>query len=292
VIGQFSWGESIVRFFIDAGIGSLIGLLVGWIAIWAMCLTKDALAETLLTLAAPYVAWLTAESLHVSAVLACVAGGLYMQQNISIAVGPASRLQIRTVWDLAVFLVNAMVFLLLGAQFGTLLAVLRGESLATVVRIGAIIAGVAIGVRLVWVPLVTVLRRFSGNGRDRQRPRWKALALVSWTSMRGVVSLATALALPRTLDDGTPFPYRTEIILITMCVIVLTLVIQGLSLEPIIRAFRFAPEHEHVEEERLARREATRRGAEALDDLAHEDWVDQRDVEVSACRSSRAGAHD
>jgi len=76
VIGQFSWGESIVRFFIDAGIGSLIGLLVGWIAIWAMCLTKDALAETLLTLAAPYVAWLTAETLHVSAVLACVAGGL------------------------------------------------------------------------------------------------------------------------------------------------------------------------------------------------------------------------
>jgi len=280
VIGQFSWGESIVRFFIDAGIGSLIGLLVGWIAIWAMCLTKDALAETLLTLAAPYVAWLTAETLHVSAVLACVAGGLYMQQNISIAVGPASRLQIRTVWDLAVFLVNAMVFLLLGAQFGTLLAVLRGESLGAVVRIGAIIAGVAIGVRLVWVPLVTVVRRFSGNGRDRQPPRWKALALVSWTSMRGVVSLATALALPRTLADGTPFPYRTEIILITMCVIVLTLVIQGLSLEPIIRAFRFAPEHEHVEEERLARREATRRGAEALDDLAHEDWVDQRDVEV------------
>jgi len=133
---------------------------------------------------------------------------------------------------------------------------------------------------LVWVPLVTVVRRFSGNGRDRQPPRWKALALVSWTSMRGVVSLATALALPRTLADGTPFPYRTEIILITMCVIVLTLVIQGLSLEPIIRAFRFAPEHEHVEEERLARREATRRGAEALDDLAHEDWVDQRDVEV------------
>jgi CPA1 family monovalent cation:H+ antiporter len=98
--------------------------------------------------------------------------------------------------------------------------------------------------------------------------------------MRGVVSLATALALPRTLADGTPFPFRTEIILITMCVIILTLVIQGLSLEPIIRVFRFEPERQHHEEERLARREATRRGTEALDDLAHEDWVDQRDVEV------------
>lgn len=280
VLGRFSWGESIVRFFIDAGVGTLVGLLVGWLVIWAMCLTKDALAETLLTLAGPYVAWLAAESLHVSAVLACVAGGLYVQQNISIAVGPASRLQIRTVWDLVVFLLNAMVFLLLGAQFGTLLAVLRGESLVSVFRIGAIIAGVAIVVRLLWVPLVTVLRRTSADRRSGVRPRWKALFLVSWTSMRGVVSLATALALPLTLANGTPFPYRTEIILITMCVIVLTLVVQGLTLEPIIRAFRFEPEREHREEERLARREATRRGAEALDDLAREDWVDPRDVEV------------
>src|SRR4029079_2609846 len=131
---------------------------------------------------------------------------------------------------------------------------------------------------LLWVPLVTLLRRAT---RDRRRteapPRWKALFLVSWTSMRGAVSMATALALPLTLASGARFPFRTEIILITMCVIVLTLVVQGLSLEPVIRAFRFEPEHEHHEEERLARREATRRGAEALEDLARETWVDQRD---------------
>ena len=147
-------------------------------------------------------------------------------------------------------------------------------------RIGAIIAGVAILTRLLWVPLLTALRMLSRQHQHTSRVRRaKGLFLVSWTSMRGVVSLATALALPRTLGNGSPFPYR-KIILITMCVIVLTLVIQGLSLEPIIRAFRFEPEHEPVEEERLARREATRRGAEALDDLAHEDWVDQRDVDV------------
>jgi CPA1 family monovalent cation:H+ antiporter len=280
VLGRFSWGESVVRFFIDAGIGSLVGLLVGWLIIRAMCMTKDALAETLLTLAGPYVAWLTAESLHVSAVLAAVAGGLYVQQNLSIAVGPASRLQIRTVWDLAVFLLNAMVFLLLGAQFGNLLAVLHGESLLAVVRTGSIIAGVAIAARLIWVPLVTLPRISRGAFRKGPRPTWKGLVLVSWTSMRGVVSLATALALPRVLADGKPFPFRTEIILITMCVIIITLVIQGLSLEPLIRAFHFPVERQHHEEERLARREATRRGAEALEDLAHEDWVDQRDVEV------------
>jgi CPA1 family monovalent cation:H+ antiporter len=98
--------------------------------------------------------------------------------------------------------------------------------------------------------------------------------------MRGVVSLATALALPRVVASGQPFPHRTEIILATMCVIVLTLLLQGLSLAPIIRALHFEPEVAHHAEERLARREATRRGAEMLEDLSHEDWVDPRDVEA------------
>ena len=290
VVGQFSWGESIVRFFIDAGVGILIGLLVGWLIVWAVCLTKDALAETLLTLAGPYVAWITAEGVGVSAVLACVAGGLYLQQRLSTAVGPASRLQIRTVWDLLVFVLNAAVFLLLGAQFGTFLAELRGQSFAAVLITGAIIALVAIVVRLLWVPTVVFARMVKAEVRRRPKPRWKPLFLVSWTSMRGVVSLATALALPLALGDGTPFPYRTEIILITMCVIVLTLFVQGLTLEPIIRLFKFEPERQHLDEERLARREATRRGAEALEDLAREDWADPRDVEVLR-REIRERAH-
>src|SRR5262249_57165952 len=103
---------------IDAGIGCLLGLLVGWLIIRAACWTRDPLAETLLTLAGPYVAWLSAESIHVSAVLACVAGGLYVQQKLSIAVGPASRLQIRTVWGLLVFLLDAGVVLPPGGPFG------------------------------------------------------------------------------------------------------------------------------------------------------------------------------
>jgi CPA1 family monovalent cation:H+ antiporter len=281
VTGSFSWGESIVRFFIDAGVGSLVGLLVAWLIIVAIRTTKDALAESLLTLAGPYVAWVAAETLHVSAVLACVAGGVYLQQRLSTAVGPASRLQTRTVWDLVLFLLNALIFLLLGAQVGTLLELVPAGTLGTVLRSGVLITLVAIVVRRVWVPLVSVATRLSGERRRRMPPlRWKPIFLVSWTSMRGVVSLATALALPRVLGDGTPFPYRTEIILTTMCVIVLTLLAQGLSLAPLIRLFRFEPEQTHHEEERLARREATRRGAEALEDLSHEDWVDPRDVQA------------
>ncbi len=281
VTGLFSWGESIVRFFIDAGIGALIGLLVAWLIVRALRLTKDPLAEALLTLAGPYVAWSAAESLHVSAVLACVAGGVYLQQSLSTAVGPASRLQSRTVWELVVFLVNALIFLLLGAQFGSLMGLVPHDELRAVFLDGAIITVVAIVVRIVWVPLITVLPRISADLRRRTpKPNWKSLTLVSWTSMRGVVSLATALALPLTISSGEPFPHRTEIILITMCVIVLTLLVQGLSLSTIVRALHFVPEESIRAEEQLARREATRRGAEALEDLSHEPWVDRRDVEA------------
>ena len=281
VTGVFSWGESIVRFFIDAGVGALIGVFVAWLIIRAAKWTKDALAEALLTIAAPYVAWVAAESLHVSAVLACVAGGVYLRQHLSVAVGPISRLQTRTVWDLLVFLLNAMIFLLLGVQFTTLLRSVPKDSLGSVIFAGVAISAVMIVVRMIWVPVSQLVPRlFNGEMRRAEKPKYKGLFLVSWTSMRGIVSLATALALPTALGDGTPFPYRTEIILITMIVIVMTLVVQGLSLEPIIRWFNFEPEHTHFDEERLARREATRRSAEALEDLSREPWVDQRDVEA------------
>lgn len=281
VTGVFSLGESVVRFFIDAGIGIGIGLLVGWLIIYAACLTKDSLAETLLTLAGPYVAWMTAETLHVSAVLACVAGGLYVRQHLSTAVSPVSRVQARAVWDLLVFLFNALIFLLLGFQFRGLVDAVPAGSLGRVLAIGAVLSVVAMGVRLVWVPVATYLpRRLSADVRRRDPlPSWKGVFLVSWTSMRGIVSLASALALPHVLASGAPFPYRAEIILITMTVIVMTLVLQGLSLAPIIRAFKFEAEHTQHEEERLARRESLRRGAEALDDLSREGWADPRDVE-------------
>jgi CPA1 family monovalent cation:H+ antiporter len=281
VTGTFSWGESIVRFFIDAGIGTLLGLLVAWLIIRLIRWTKDPLAEALLTLAGPYVAWMSAESLHVSSVLACVAGGVYLQQHLSTAVTPASRLQTRTVWDLVVFLLNAVIFLLLGAELGMFVGLVPRGELGPMIRNGAIITVVAIWARLLWVASVTLVPRLSAARRRRDpKPPWKGYILISWTSMRGVVSLATALALPRTLANGAPFPHRTEIILATMCVIVLTLLVQGLTLAPIIRAFHFEPEQTHHAEERLARREATRRGAEALEDLSHEDWVDPRDVEA------------
>ncbi len=281
VTGVFSLGEAIVRFFIDAAVGVLIGLLVGWCVLRIVQWTKDSLAETLLTIAAPYLAWVAAESIHVSAVLACVAGGIYLRQHFSTAVSPMSRLQSRAVWDLIIFIINALVFLILGLQFGTLMSEVPRGTLAGVLWAGVAISVVAIAVRLTWVPIATWLPRWlSADIRRRDPvPRPRAVALVAWTGMRGIVSLASALALPRVLASGDPFPYRSEIILITMCVIMITLVVQGLTLTPLIKAFAFVPELTHHTEERHARREAMRRGAEALEDLSRESWADQAEVE-------------
>lgn len=281
VAGTFSWGESIVRFFVDAGVGVLVGILIAWIVVRALRWSKDPMAETLLTLAAPYVAWLSAESLHASAVLACVAGGLYLRRHFSGAVAPLSRLQNQSIWDLLVFVLNAAIFLLLGVQFRALMKDVSPGTLGSLLRAGVIIGLVAIIVRLIWVPIITVVPR-ALNKRLRQRdpmPPWRAVFLIAWTSMRGIVSMATALALPLAVASGESFPFRSEIIIVTMCVIVLTLIVQGLTLAPLVRWFNFTPEETHDNEARVARLEAARRGAEALEDISREEWVDRRDVE-------------
>src|SRR5262249_32819418 len=158
--------------------------------------------------------------LHVSAVLACVAGGLYLRRYFSSAVAPVSRLQNRSIWDLVVFVLNAAIFILLGVQFRALLADVPREMLASLIRAGFLIGAVAIVVRLVWVPVAGYLPVLLSERirRTEAPPPPKSVALVAWTSMRGIVSLATALALPVTVAGRAPFPYRSEIIVIAMCV--------------------------------------------------------------------------
>jgi CPA1 family monovalent cation:H+ antiporter len=174
-----------------------------------------------------------------------------------------------------------LIFVVLGLEFGVLIDTVPPGTLGMAAKVSVVICLVAMVVRLIWVPLATYLpRALSAEVRRRDPlPEWKPVFLVSWTSMRGIVSLASALALPRVLADGTPWPYRSELLLVTMGVILLTLMLQGLTLGPIIRSFKFTPDDSHHEEERLARREALRRGAEALEDMSREPWVDQRDVE-------------
>jgi CPA1 family monovalent cation:H+ antiporter len=195
-------------------------------------------------------------------------------------VPPATRLQSRAVWELLVFVVNALIFVLLGMQLGDLLKAVPEDRLVSLVAIGGAITGIAVVVRLIWVPIATWLPRvMSAELRRREPvPAAKRLFLVGWTSMRGIVSLASALALPFVITGGRPFPFRAEIVLITMVVILATLILQGLTLGPLIRWMNFAPETAHAEEEAHARREAMRDAMERLDDLADEEWAREEDV--------------
>jgi monovalent cation/hydrogen antiporter len=141
---------------------------------------------------------------------------------------------------------------------------------ASLVVHGAVISAVAIGVRLLWVPLAAVIPRLLSPALRRRDPLppWPTLFVLAWTGMRGVVSLAAALGLPLTTASGAPFPYRDEIVVLTFEVILATLVLQGLSLTPLVRRLRLGGDTRLEEEEALAREHAARAALRRLDELA------------------------
>jgi monovalent cation/hydrogen antiporter len=281
ITGMFSPGELVVRFFVDASVGIMVGLFVGWIIVQAARRSDDPLAETALTLLGPYLAWTAGEYLHVSAVLACVAGGIYVRQHFSSVVAPASRIQSRAVWDLFLFGLNSLVFLLLGAEFGNLLEVVPRATLLSAGLTGLLIAGLVIVVRIVWVPLAAAIPRWLSpklRARDPM-PAPAILFIIAWTGMRGMVSLAAALALPLVTAAGIPTPFREEIVIVTVVVILVTLVFQGLTLIPLFRNLPLPHDPGPELEESHARETARRAALEHLDDLAQETWATKEELE-------------
>ena len=281
VSGAFAVNEIAVVFVLAAAGGITVGLLIGVATRWALRFTTDSLAEIAVTLLAPYAAWIIAERLHASAVLACVAGGLYVRQSFSAAVSPATRIQARAVWDLLVFVLNGLIFILIGLQ----LASIRQAGLATpwptLLALGAIISATAIGTRLLWIPLASWLTRLiSPRVRAREpRPQWRELVIYAWAGPRGIVSLAAALALPLTTATGAPMPFREEIIVMSFAVILSTLVLQGLTLPPLIRALRLDHDPMLEQEEAEARETAIRAALTRLDEVSRAPWARRDQVE-------------
>ncbi|WP_434478811.1 cation:proton antiporter [Gemmatimonas sp.] len=281
VTGVFSLGESIVRFFLDAGVGILLGLAIGWVLVWALKRTKDEVGGDSAHVGRPVCRSGFSPSKSMcrrsspALPVGCICGSTIRWWS-----GHALACNRRPVWDLLVFVLNAMIFVLLGMQFTAMIKATTLAQLPALLAPGLIISLVCVVVRLVWVPVATWAPRLLSKeiARVEAVPRPKAVALVAWTSMRGIVSLATAFALPLTLADGSPFPYRQDLLYITMSVILFTLVVQGCTLAPIIRYFKFAAETHHQQEERFARIEALRRAADALEDAAREGWANDDDV--------------
>jgi Na+/H+ antiporter len=256
--GTFSLSEASLRFILVALGGTGIGLVVGWLASQLQRRLDDPPVQITISLLTPFAAYIPAERLHVSGVLAVVASGLFLGWRTPQILTYRTRLNLYVFWEMMVFLLNGLVFVLIGLQLPRLLHSLSGRSLKQLFWHGALISCSTIVVRIVWVFASTnVLRLISISLRKRDPyPAWQNLAIVAWTGMRGVVSLAAALAMPLTLSDGSPFPGRDYILFITFCVILATLVLQGLSLPVVIRRLGVVDDGLAKVEERTARLKA------------------------------------
>lgn len=243
--GTFIFWLAAVNFIYVALVGIAIGFLVGIVFRWIHRITPDnAITDTTFTLLAPYTSYLIAEEFHTSGVLAVVTTGLFLSQYMSEIFDHNTRLQAVSVWNVLIFLVNGIIFILIGLQLPVILENIDQYSFWQVVGYGALISAATIVIRIVWVfPSAYLPQWVSEASRKRNEGITPGMiAIVSWAGMRGVVSLAAALALPLTVGEGIPFPNRDLIIFLTFCVIFSTLVVQGLTLPSLVRAMKLDPD--------------------------------------------------
>jgi CPA1 family monovalent cation:H+ antiporter len=261
------------------GIG--IGLLVGWIVDHVERWIDDGPIEIVLSILIPYAAYLAADAVHASGVLAVVTCGLFLARRSAHFFSPSVRLQIWSVWQALTFVLNGLVFVLIGLQLPAIRASIQGYGLSTLLLDGAILSALLILLRLIWVfpgaGLAYLLRTRIAHQREK-RPGVREIFVIGWTGMRGVVSLAAALALPATLAGGSAFPHRNSIVFLTFCVILVTLVLQGLTLPPLIRALGLAKAAGPNCEEQEARRIVTEAAVSHLEAAKERDKKEFTDL--------------
>jgi CPA1 family monovalent cation:H+ antiporter len=263
----FAFGFMRLSYLIAVGI--LIGLVIGEIVHLIEHQIDDGPIEIALSILTPYVAYLTADSLHASGVLAVVACGLYLSRRSSHFFSPGVRLQAWAVWESLTFILNGLVFVLIGLQLPYVLENIRDRNLGTLIAYAAAFSAFLILLRLIWMfpgTYVANLIRRRILHQNEPFPGVRRIFVVGWTGMRGVISLAAAIALPQTIAGGAPFMQRNMIIFLAFSAILVTLVLQGLTLPPLIRALGLAGAAESNPEEQDARRTILQSALQYLDD--------------------------
>ena len=275
VAGSFSlWGAGLQ--FVGRGIGGVaIGLAVGWLIAEARRRIEDPVVEIVLSVVTGYAAYLPAELMGASGVLAAVTAGLYVGWRAPELASPSTRLLGFSFWEVLVYLLNAVLFVLVGLQLHPILTGVSGSSAAVLLGQAALVSAVVIAVRLGWMFSVPYLVRLLDRRQAQLARRLGARErlVIGWSGMRGAVSLAAALALP--LD----FPMRNLILFLTFSVIFATLVVQGLTLPTLIRRLHFHDDGAEQREELRARLAATHAALDRLDELAVEDWTREDTVQ-------------
>jgi CPA1 family monovalent cation:H+ antiporter len=272
VTGEFSLGAASLRFILAGVGGVLFGLLVGYIIRWVHRRLDDPPVQVTLSLLTPFAAYLLAERLGLSAVLATVSAGVYLGWH-SPTQTVRFRLQAQIFWEMVAFLLNGFIFIMIGLQLRDILHRLHDESWAGPATYALLICATVVLVRIAWVFPATYLPCWLGFGkfaRDPVPPR-QHTAIVAWAGMRGVVSLAAAFALPITIANGQPFPGRSYILFLTFCVILTTLVFQGLTLPFLIRKLGVKDDGAIESEERAARLKANEAAVEFIEQKALEE---------------------
>ncbi len=265
------------------GIGLLIGFLVGW----AERFVEEGPIELVISVVVPYAAYLAGEQAKASGVLAVVTCGLYLSRKSATYLKPAARLQVLGAWDALTFILNGLVFVLIGLQLPYVLAGIHGRySIGTLIAYGAAFSFVLILLRIVWVfPSMRfasfVERQWMHQGEEPLSSR--EVFIVGWTGMRGVIALAAAISVPEVLNNGKPFEARNLIVFLAFCVILVTLVLQGLSLPELICRLGLSQPGGMDKEERYARRvvlqaaieylEEKRIGANEIEEHLYEDLL-------------------
>ncbi|KAA0125997.1 Na+/H+ antiporter [Chryseobacterium sp. SN22] len=271
--GQFVWHEAVLSFswMLVGGIGT--GLLIGWLFMKGhKILPTDANMDTVLTLVAPYIMYIAAEETHSSGVLAVVSGGLLLSNHRHSFLSTSSRLRGISVWESLVFILNGLVFILIGLDLPEIISGLEGVSVYAAIGYGLLITLVLVVVRIMaayGAVFITLIARNFIKVADSRHPGFKVPAILGWTGMRGVVSLAAALSIPVKLShNGPEFPQRNLILFITFIVILTTLLVQGLTLPLIIRKVNMPVYDDHLPEddaEEMIRREMAKLTVDYLD---------------------------
>jgi monovalent cation/hydrogen antiporter len=275
VLGQrptISYG--ILRLLYLAGAGLALGLIIGRVVEWFELRIDDGPIEIAASIFVPYATYLAAEAVHASGVLAVVAAGLYLSRKSSHFFSSSVRLQANAVWNSLTFILNGLVFVMIGLQLPQVWAGIAGYSTTQLLSYGAIFSAFLILLRLLWVypgGYVSFLIRTRLLHQPEKRPGGRQLFVIGWTGMRGVVALAAAMSLPDVLENGAPFPQRNLIVFLTFTAILVTLVLQGLTLPGLIRKLGLAGSGIAHSDEQQARRLILEAGLQYLEDRREND---------------------
>jgi CPA1 family monovalent cation:H+ antiporter len=281
VSGSFNWAWAAPRFVLTGIGGIVVGLLVGVALRWVRSRIDDPPTEITISLFSGYAAYIPAEELGLSGVIAAVTVGLYMGWHSAELTNATTRMQGQGAWEVLTFLLNAVLFILVGLQFPGLVRDLEGPSTWELILYAVAVSVTVIVARLAWAFLIAhgLPRLLPRLYEEDDSPPWRVTTLIGWSSMRGSVALAGALAIPATVEGGAPFPGRDLVVFLTYAVILATLVLQGLTLGPLIKVLRLRSDGLDEEEEVFARMRMAEAGLSRIDALSEDGWVSPETAE-------------